>query len=42
MRSAFNSDLRSSSRLGKVRNISDDGNGECRNTPHLSMEVFRV
>lgn len=33
MRSALSSERSSSSRLGKVRKISDEGKGECRNRP---------
>lgn len=33
MRSAFSSERSSSSRFGKVRKISEEGKGECRNTP---------
>lgn len=33
MRSTFSKDLSSSSRLGKVRQISDEGKGECRKRP---------
>lgn len=33
MRSALSSERSSSSRLGKVRKISEEGKGECRNTP---------
>lgn len=34
MRSALRSDRSSSSRLGNVRKISEEGNGECKNSPH--------
>ena len=32
---AFSIDRMISSRRGKVRKISEEGNGECRKTPHL-------
>lgn len=34
MRSALSIERRTSSRLGKVRNTSDEGKGECKNNPH--------